>query len=533
MNPESPLAAPGCAFFSHAPESFFIPEDFSSDERMMIDAAENFSRKVVLPAAERLERKEEGLMPELIRQAGALGFCGVDSPEAYGGLGLGKALAIRILEFLSFDASFSVTIGVTSGISQVGLSWFGTEAQKARYLPKLTSGEWLGAYCLSEPNSGTDALSTATRADLVDGDWVLNGAKMWISNAKWAEFFLVLAKVGGERLSAFLVERDYPGIEISREEHKMGLHGSSTARVLLENAKVPRENLLYDEGKGHAVALNALNLGRLKLAGMSIGPARYAIELASRYAQERRQFNQEIAEFGLIRQKFAVMASLYFAAESMIYQTAALVDGAFEAWGGTIEGNRRAAEEFSVECSACKVFATEAEARIVDEALQIYGGYGYTEEFPIARIYRDARVSRIYEGTNEINRVFIAERLARRIREGRAKIESAGDSWISELAGKAMAVYVEGGREGPSAQIATGAMSDLILLTYAEQSTRLRARRLGGMAESIEHCFRIWAEPRAAEAYRLVTGRGVTIPDAHDLDCVALSDAVYARGGPL
>ncbi|HTQ11288.1 MAG TPA: acyl-CoA dehydrogenase family protein [Fimbriimonadaceae bacterium] len=534
MPSETPALTRGCAFYSHTPASIFIPEDFVGDERLMIDTAEQFSRKEVLPVLDRLEAQEEGLMPGLIRHAGELGFCGADAPEAYGGLGLGKNLAARILEFLSLNASFSVTLGVTSGVAQVALAWFGTDEQKSRYLPKLASGEWIGAYCLSEPNSGTDALSVLTRADRRNGKWVLNGTKMWISNAKWAQFFLVMAKVDGERLSAFLVERDFPGLSISREEHKLGLKASSTARLLMEDVEVPLENMLYEEGKGHVVALNSLNLGRFKLSSMSLGPARDAIGLAATYALDRKQFGQPIADFGLIQKKLALSAARFFAAESMTYRTGALIDEAFAAFGGSVAGNRKAAEEMSVECSACKVFATEAENFIIDEAMQVFGGYGFTEEFPIARHYRDARVSRIYEGTNEINRVFISDRLRRRAREGRASLTPAGDSFISELAGHVLA-HAETA-PAPTAsweQIRIGAASDLIILAYAEQSARLRAKRLGGLHEELYACFVNWANPAAAEAYQLATGSAVTLPSVRRVDWGEIAEMVYAKKAPL
>ena len=515
----------GCSFYSATPTKAFAPEDFVGDEKLMIDAAEQFSRKEVVPVIERLDKQEDGLMPALIKKAGELGFCGIDTPEAYGGLGLSKNLAARILEYLSLNGSFSVTIGVTSGISQVGLSLFGNDAQKAKYLPKLASGEWIGAYALSEPNSGTDALNVATKAVRQGDKWVLNGTKMWISNAKWAETFLVMAKIDGEKFSAFLVEKDFPGVSVAREEHKLGLKGSSTARLLLENAEVPLENLLYDEGKGHQVALNALNLGRFKLASMSIGPARDALGLAAGYAQDRKQFGQAIANFGLIQKKFAVGAALFYAAESMIYRTGALIDEAFDAYAGTIDGNRKAAEEFAIECSACKVFSTEAEAQIIDDMFQVYGGYGFTEEFPIARHYRDARVSRIYEGTNEINRLFIADRLMRRAKDGRGSLVAAGDSFISELAGKAVAT-------SPSEQIAIGATSDLIMLAYAEQSARLRSKRFGGIHEELYRAFAGIANARAAEAYQTLTQESVTLPTVERVDYAALAHAVYAAKGP-
>ncbi|MCW5937442.1 MAG: acyl-CoA dehydrogenase family protein [Fimbriimonadaceae bacterium] len=495
----------GCSFFSRTPDRTFIPEDFSSDEKLMVQQAEQFSRKEVLPLADRLDRQEDGLMPQLVAKAGALGFCGVDTDDAFGGLGLGKNLAARIIEFLSLNGSFSVTFGVTSGIAQLGLSLFGTDEQKQKYLPHLATGEWIGAYALSEPNSGSDALSMATRAERRGDKWVLNGTKMWISNAKWAQFFLVMAKIDGEQVSAFLVERDMPGVSVSREEHKLGLKGSSTARLLLENAEVPLENLLHEAGKGHKVALNALNIGRFKLAAMSLGPARDAIYESSQYAKDRKQFGRAIAEFGLVRQKFADMAALYFGAESALYRLGANLDQAFEEHGGTVEGNQRAAEEFAVECSAVKVLATEAEAKIVDEALQVYGGYGFTEEFPLARIYRDCRVSRIYEGTNEINRIFLADRMKRRADEGRASLDGVADSFVSELAHRAFGRF-------DKEQVVSGALSDLVMLAYAEQSARLRAARLGGIAQAAHDRFANWANVQAAAAYQVVTGEAVTLP---------------------
>lgn len=526
MSPSLTEFVPGCAFFSSCPAQIFTPEKFSSEERMMIDAAEQFSRKEVLPVLDRLDVQEEGLMPALIQKAGQLGFCGVDGPDAYGGLGLGKNLAARILEYLSLNASFSVTIGVTSGIGHVGLSWFGTDAQKAQYLPRVLSGDWMAAYCLSEPNSGTDALSAQTRAEKRGDNWILNGTKMWISNAKWAELFIVMAKIDGEHFSAFLVERGMPGVSISREEHKLGLKGSSTARVLLEDAEVPLENLLHEPGKGHQVAFNALNLGRFKLSSMSIGPARMAMGQAAEYAQDRRQFGQPISDFGLIRQKFAEMAARFYVAESMIYRTGALIDEAFAGSDGTAKGNMRAAEEHAVECSMCKVFATEAQGFIVDEALQVYGGYGFTEEFPIARHYRDSRVSRIYEGTNEINRVFIADRLYRRAETGRASLKGSGDSFIAELASTAVQAKPEG-------QIAQAAVSDLLILQYAEQSSRLRAAQSGGMYIEADRLARNLLNLQAAAAFQRATGEPVAIPAAQKTDDGQLAESVYGSKGPL
>ncbi len=517
----------GCSFFSKTPERTFVPEDFVGDERLMVESAEQFSRKEVLPVQERLDAKEPGLMPSLLRKAGDLGFCGVDSPVEYDGLGLGKNIAARILEFLSLNGSFSVTIGVTSGIGQLGLSLFGTHEQKQQYLPRLATGEWMGAYALSEPNSGSDALSLTTRADDKGDKWVLNGTKMWISNAMWADMFLVMAKVDGEHVSAFLVEKGFPGVSVGREEHKLGLCGSSTARLVLENAEVPKSNLLHAVGKGHHVAFNCLNLGRFKLGAMSLGPAREAIFQCAGYAQDRRQFGQPIGSFGLVRQKLADMAARYFAAEAVLYRTGANIDGAFASFGGSVDGNQRAAEAFSVESSVVKVFCSEVQAMIADEALQIFGGYGYTEEFPLARIYRDARVSRIYEGTNEVNRTYISSRLVKKAKDGIASIESSGDSFVSELAGRAI------GRLDTGDQVSVGAMSDLVLLAYAEQSARLRAAKVGGVANAAHARFVDWADVRAAEAYRTVTGESVTLPAPSNGHVNELAEALLGKRAPI
>lgn len=528
LTPGSPMT--GGHFLSVTPASAFCPEDFASDERLMIEMAEQFSRKEVLPVADRLDAQEEGLMPNLIRKAGELGFCGIDTPEEAGGIGLGKNLAARILEFLSLNASFSVTVGITSGISQVGVALFGSEEQQQKYLPKLVSGEEIGAYCLSEPNSGSDALSLSTKAVLNGDHYVLNGTKMWISNAKWADQFLVMAKVG-DLVTAFLVERGFPGVSIAREEHKMGLKGSSTARVVLEDAIVPAENMIWEVGKGHYIAFNALNLGRFKLASMSIGPAREAIVCGLQYALDRKQFGQSLFEFELIKKKLVDSAARFFAAESMIYRTGAMIDDAF-AHAKTLDldriaQNRVAAEEYAVECSACKVFATEVEAFIVDEMLQIYGGYGFTEEFPIARIYRDARISRIYEGTNEINRIFLADRLLRRVKEGKATLDSSNDSFINTLTGKALAL-----RQADWGQVKMAALSDLLMLTYAEQSARLRAERHPKFS-GLYNAFLNFANGQAAAAYGQATGEAATIPACAPVDYAALSQAIADAKGPL
>ncbi len=530
-------SARGGDFFSATPERIFTAEDFVGDDALMVRTAEEFSRKEIIPIQERIDAQEENLMPSLVRKAGDLGFCGCDTAEEYGGLGLPKNLSARMLEMLSLNASFSVTIGITSGISQVGLNLFGTEDQRRKYLPQLTSGEQIGAYALSEPNSGSDALSMTTRADVKGDKFILNGTKMWISNAKWADQFLVMGKIGGEKISAFIVERDFPGVSIAREEHKMGLKGSSTARLVLENAEVPLENLLHEEGKGHQVAFNALNIGRFKLSSMSIGPAREAIFQSAQYAQDRRQFGQPLSNFGLIQKKFADMAAWFYGAESMIYRCGADIDAAFKSMGGTVEGNRLAAEEFAVECSACKILSTELESMIVDEALQVYGGYGFTEEFPLARIYRDARVSRIYEGTNEINRIFLVDRLIRRAAEGKTSLEPICDTFIADLCGKAVTAFVETyGTEGFGKKVAQGhlgALSDLLTLHYASQSAVLRAEQTGGINVELCNHFVNWASIQAVRAYQSTIGEAVNMPAPATADLGAISESVLSRRTPF
>jgi len=404
-------AAPPGAEFVLAPipmEQIFVPEEFTSEERLMAETAEKFCRGEVLPIQDRLDKQEDGLMVALIRKAAELGLAGPDTPAEYGGLGLGKCMGARIQEMASLNGSFAVSIGVQSGIAQLPIALFGTTEQKEKYLPKLCSGEWVGCYALSEPNAGSDALSASTKAVLSpDGSYyVLNGDKMWITNAKWGDSFIVFAQVDGDKFSAFIVERTFPGVSVAREEHKLGMKGSSTARLVLEDAKVPAENLIYKVGKGHTVALNALNIGRYKLGAMALGPARECIRLSAIYAKDRKQFGQPIAEFGLIQRKLAQMTTRYFAGESILYRTGALIDHAYARVDtSNSDDNARATAEYSVECSLVKIVCSEAQAFICDEAIQIHGGYGFTEEFDPARHWRDARVSRIYEGTNEINRL--------------------------------------------------------------------------------------------------------------------------------
>lgn len=478
---------PGGSFLHHPPKDVFCPEKFDYSARMMFDTAKAFAENEVLPLLERLDKQEEGLMPSLIRKACELGFGGVDVPEKYGGLGLSKSIAVRILEALSVNGSFSTTIGVHTGVGQAPLVMFGNEQQKQKYLPLIVEGEWMGAYALSEPNSGSDALSASTKAVFDAGEnlYWLNGTKMWISNAKWANLFMTFAKIDGERFSCFLVERDFPGVSVSREEHKMGLKGSSTARLVLDDAKVPAENLLYREGEGHKVAFNVLNIGRCKLAGMALGQCREALRQAVNYSKERKQFGKSISSFGLVRDKLARMTALIFGVESALYRTTGLLDDVFAQVvvdsPDVSEEYRKAAEEYQVECSLVKVLSTEVLDFCVDEALQIHGGYGFTEEFPIARMYRDARVMRIYEGTNEINRLFVFDRVFRKgFCPSSDGVKESLSGVLSNLLPRAAEEVFSDDKGTPSerkdAQEIKGAITDLILLLYAQQAVNARLK---------------------------------------------------------
>lgn len=529
---EAPKAANGGSFLLESNPEVFVPEDFVGDEALMIKTASDFAIKDVAPVVERLDKQEDGLMEELFRKAGALGFAGPETPEAHGGLGLSKSLGTRMLEHLSLNGSFSTTIAVHMGIGQAPIYLWGGEELSQKYLPRLTSGEWMSAYALSEPNSGSDALGMSTRVRADGGDYVVDGTKMWISNAKWAKSFVTFAKREDGRIDAFVIERDFQGVSVGPEEHKTGLKGSSTARLVLDSVRVPKENLIYHEGEGHRVAFNALNLGRLKLGSMSLGPARSALHYSAKYAKERKQFGSAIAEFGLVRQKLANCAALMFAAESVLYRTSHLVDEAFSRSSGSPDLNRIAAEVFAVECSINKVFSTEVLAVCADEAVQIHGGYGFTEEFPVARIWRDARVTRIYEGTNEINRLFIFERLLKQgVIEQLSSV--APVSFIHGLLRDAACAAVGVERT----QQVSAALSDLAILFYAESSVKARAAKVNNKTASAAASVACSIlEGRAATVSAFVFGalgvdHTIQLPPSDFRDSDSLADAVLDANG--
>ncbi len=415
------------------PADVFTPERLSEEHRLIAQTAAEFVTNEVAPALPELEKKNWKVARDLVARAGGLGLIGVDVPEDVGGVGSDKAAAVVVGEAVGEAASFATTFGAQTGLAIIPILCFGTPAQKQKYLPRIVSGELVGAYCLSESGSGSDALSARAKAvRQADGSWLLNGEKMWITNGGFADIFIVFAKVDGEHFSAFIVERGFPGVANGKEEHKMGLHGSSTTPIVLQDAKVPADNLLGEVGKGHKIAFNVLNYGRFKLAAMCTGGARGTVGEAARYALGRRQFGQPIASFGAIRNKLAEMTVRLYAAESTLYRTTGLIDqqiaGAHD--GATVLA---ALEEFALEASMLKVSSSEMVDYVVDENVQIHGGNGFVADYPAERRYRDARVNRIFEGTNEINRLLVPGILIKRGLKGGLPLVKAAKALRDEL----------------------------------------------------------------------------------------------------
>ena len=490
----------------------FTPEDFSEQQQMIGQTTEEFAVNEILPQAEKIEHKDYSISRALLKKAGDLGLSGVEIPEAYGGLDMDKVTAAVIADHMAKYAGFATTWGAHSGIGMLPIVYFGTEEQKKKYLPKLATGEIVGAYALSEATSGSDALNCRARAVLSpDGKhYILNGEKMWITNAGFADLFTVFAKIDGEKFSAFLVERTFPGISTGGEEHKMGIRGSSTCPVILNDCKVPVENLLGDIGKGHIIAFNILNVGRFKLGAMCVGGARVSLESAVAYARQRKAFGKSISEFGLIREKIANMATLIYVGESLVYRTVGMMDTLLSeidsASPDAAKERRKAIEEYAVECSILKVWGSEMIDYVVDETLQIYAGYGFVEEYPAERAYRDARINRIFEGTNEINRLIITGFLLKRAMTGQLPLMPAIKKLMDEvLSGPSVGDEIEGALAEERKLVAQakkfglfvagsatqkymqaiqdqqevmGAIADMTIEIYAMESAVLRARKM-------------------------------------------------------
>ncbi len=484
-------------------DEVFTREDLSPAQVMFGQIAEDFMNAEVVPNDERIHAKDWKLTRELLLKAGELDLLRVDIPEAFDGLGLDKVSSAFVGEKIGIMPSFAGSLGAHTTIGTLPIVYFGTGEQKAKYLPKLASGEWIAAFCLTEPESGSDALAARTKAVLSDDGkfYVLNGQKMWITNGGFADVFTIFAKVDGEKFTAFIVEREM-GVKSGREEPKLGLDGSSTTALILENVKVPVENVLGEIGEGHKVAFNILNIGRVKLGSRNIGSAKQSLNRAMRYAVERRQFGKSISEFGLIKQKIGEMTIRCFVGDAMVFRTLGAVDDALETVDETNAAQvLKIIENFAVECSINKVWSSETLAFVVDESLQIYGGYGYSKEYPAERAYRDARITRLYEGTNEINRLIIPTRIlknpatahlfddenARNSPENNQPISdaqtfSAERRFVSRakqllvfLLNRAKSVYA---KELSNEQEILGNIADIAIEIYAIETAILRAEKL-------------------------------------------------------
>jgi alkylation response protein AidB-like acyl-CoA dehydrogenase len=435
------MAKTGGSFLieEHPAGSVFTPADLTEEHQAIARTAREFFDREVAPNAEAVLHGDFALAAATLRKAASLGLEAILTPEKYGGMDMDMTSVMVVAEQIAGDGSFAAWHGAHAGIGTLPLLLFGTEDQKQRYLPKLSSGEWIGAYCLTEPQTGSDAMAIKTRADLSpDGThYILNGQKMWITNGGHADFFTVFAKIGGEQFSAFLVERSFSGVSSGAEEKKMGIKGSSTTAVFFDNVKVPVENLLGEPGRGHIIAFNILNIGRLKLGPFAVGAAKNVLAISLAYAKQRKAFGHEIASFGVIRHKLAEMAIRIYAAESATFRVEGLISEHLEgfSWDEPDAARRmmKAVEEFAAECSIVKVYGSEMLDYVVDEGVQIHGGYGYHQDYAVEKAYRDSRINRIFEGTNEINRLLVTGMLLKRAQQGRLGLVKAAKALMDEI----------------------------------------------------------------------------------------------------
>ncbi len=501
------------------PASCFTPEDFTDEQIQIAETTADFATNEILPHIDIIEKKDFSFIRSLFQKAAELGLSAIDIPEAYGGLEMDKVTSALVAEHLSKNGSFSTSFSAHTGIGTLPLVWYGTDAQKQKYLPRIADGSIIAAYALSESSSGSDALSAKTRAVLSeDGTtYTLNGEKMWITNGGFADLYTVFAKcmvtegkdAGKERLTAFLIERGTPGFSNGPEEHKLGIRGSSTTPLILNDCKIPAENLLGEVGKGHQIAFNILNVGRYKLGNAVLGGAKAAAKNAIAYAKDRKAFGKSIAEFGMIQEKIAEMATAIYVGETLIYRTVGLIDRALQG----VDQNDTAAiqkriEDYAVECSIVKVWSSEMLDMVVDETVQIFGGYGYVEEFPAERAYRDARINRIFEGTNEINRLIITGMLMKSAMSGKLALMPAIKQIMDEVmsgpsekeeregplaaeydllaAAKKLTLFVAGSatqkymQKLADEQEVMGAISDMIMAVFTLEGAILRADKIAG-----------------------------------------------------
>jgi butyryl-CoA dehydrogenase len=522
--PTKPLIPGGSFLISAAsPADCFFPEDFTSEHRQIAQTTADFAINEILPMSDAIEAKDFAVTRRLIKEAAELGLTAIDIPEEYGGLEMDKAASAIVADNISRQGSFSVAFSAHTGIGTLPIVWYGTPEQKKKYLPKLADGTFVGAYALSESSSGSDAVNASTRAVLSEdgATYTLNGEKMWITNGGFADIFTIFAKclvtegkdAGKERLTAFLVERGTPGFTSGKEEHKLGIRGSSTTPLILSDCTIPASNLLGEIGKGHHIAFNILNVGRYKLGNAAVGGARVAFNSGLRYAKERKAFGKSICEFGLIQEKLANMATGIFAGEALCYRTVGLIDQALADIdkADTKEIQRRI-EGYAVECSIVKVWASEMLDMVVDENLQIFAGYGYVEDYPAEKAYRDSRINRIFEGTNEINRLIITGWLMKSAMSGKLALMPAIKSIMDEVmsgpaekeeregplaeahellaSAKKLALFTAGAatqrymQQIAGEQEVMGALADMIIEVFVMESAILRAEKIAAKSPS-------------------------------------------------
>jgi alkylation response protein AidB-like acyl-CoA dehydrogenase len=493
------------------PSEVFTPEDFTDEHRAIARTTEEFWTKEIAPNVEAIQHQEPGVAVAVLRKAGEIGLTSVHLPEKYGGMEMDLTSAMLVGEGVSKDGSYAAWHGGQTGIGALPLLLFGTEEQKQRYLPRVASAELVAAYALSEPQAGSDALAARTRADLSpDGKhYILNGQKMWITNGGAADFYTIFAKVDGEKFTAFLVERKFPGVNPGAEEKKMGIKGSSTTPIFLDNVKVPVENVLGEIGRGHIIAFNILNIGRLKLGAFACGGAKEVLRVSLNYAKERKAFGKSIAEFGMIQHKLAEMAIRIFATESATYRVVGLIESQMEGFSWSqpdaAQTELKAVEEFAAECSYIKIFASEMLDYVTDEAVQIHGGYGYHQDYLVERAYRDSRINRIFEGTNEINRLLATGMLLKRAMRGQLGLVAAVTKLQAEiLSGPTLAsgasedarlvenakkiallalgvAYQKFGLALEEQQEVLAAITDISMNAFAMESVYLRTQKLAGL----------------------------------------------------
>jgi alkylation response protein AidB-like acyl-CoA dehydrogenase len=548
-----PIKGGGFLIEDLAPEEIFTPEEISEEQRLFASAAEEFLRKEVLPRESEIHAKNYATHRELMMKAGELGLLSIDIPEKYGGLGLSKVSSAVVGEQFALQSSFAGTQSSHVNIGTLPVVFFGTEEQKQKYLPHLATGEMIGAYALTEPHSGSDALAAKTKAVLSpDGrHYILNGQKMWITNGGFADLFTVFAKVDGEKFTAFLVERG-PGLVSGHEEKKLGIDGSSTTALMLEDCRVPVENVLGEIGRGHKIAFNVLNIGRLKLGARSVGTIKLALGQSVQYAKERHQFGQPIASFGLIKQKLAEMMICAYVGEAVLYRTLGMIDSALDRVDKDDPREvLQVLEQYAIECSVIKVWESEALARVVDEEVQVFGGYGYSKDYPAERNYRDARIARIYEGTNEINRIVIASQLLRRARTGELALLDAANQILHEelpssdtlklnltnalfadelrllAAAKGMTLAAIGGitraygERAREEQEMLGLVAEMAMDVYAMESALLRTQKImstgGGEASEVQTCIaRVFAREAALRVEKAARTVAMELADGED-----------------